>query len=233
MRPRDDPMTKQGAVFFDVDGVLLDSLPQHLAYCTQKAQEYGLFRVRIPSVSDFKRLVARGTPVSPMINFFLAVGFPPELAERADNDYRREFSEEFPSKPFAGIGEMLEKLNTAGFSLGLVTANVRENVEPPLREYMNYFDARCLFFFKRSAPHNDKQTHLREGARILDLPPRRCIFVGDQPADAAAAQSAHFKFIGVTYGWGFIRGKDIETMVDAVSDIAPRVFAESRYPLPL
>ena len=29
-------------VFFDVDGVLLDSLPKHLAICADKAREYGV-----------------------------------------------------------------------------------------------------------------------------------------------------------------------------------------------
>jgi beta-phosphoglucomutase-like phosphatase (HAD superfamily) len=42
------------AVFFDVDGVLLDSLPQHLAFCRAKAEKYGL-HLRIPTVEEFKR----------------------------------------------------------------------------------------------------------------------------------------------------------------------------------
>ncbi|MGZ5267125.1 MAG: hypothetical protein ACXWCC_10055, partial [Caldimonas sp.] len=52
-------------VFFDVDGVLLDSLPQHLAICSDKAREYGL-RLSIPDVQGFRRLVAAGVKVSPM-----------------------------------------------------------------------------------------------------------------------------------------------------------------------
>lgn len=221
-------MTIQGAVFFDVDGVLLDSLPQHLAYCSQKAKEFGLLDVHVPSVHTFKRRVADGTRVSPMINFFLAVGFPRDMAERADKDYQHEFAQKFPSKPFPGIRDMLEKLQGAGLSLGLVTANVRENVEPPLSEYMSYFDPRCLFYFKRSTVHNDKQTYLREGARVLRLQPPWCTFVGDQPADAAAAQSALFRFIGVSYGWGFLQDSESDRIVNAVSEIAPRILADKK-----
>ena len=80
--------------------------------CAEKATEYGLLDVRVPSVHEFKRLVAAGTRVSPMINFFLAVGFPRELAERADHEYRHEFAQKFPSKPFPGIGEMLGKASS-------------------------------------------------------------------------------------------------------------------------
>jgi phosphoglycolate phosphatase-like HAD superfamily hydrolase len=219
-------MKTQGAVFFDVDGVLLDSLPQHLAYCSLKAKQYGLLDVHVPTVEGFRRLVMDGTRVSPMVNFFLAVGFPRKSAERADDDYRHEFAQRFPSKTFPGVREMLMKLHAAGISLGLVTANVRENVEPPLLEYMSYFDPRCLFFFERSARSNDKKAHLREGARILRLPPPRCTFVGDQPADAAAAHSADLAFLGVSYGWGFRKGTEGERIVDAVSEIAPRILAD-------
>src|SRR5256885_16808128 len=56
---------KYRAVFFDVDGVLLDSLPQHLAICRDKASEYGL-PIEIPDVPAFRRMVAAGIKVSPM-----------------------------------------------------------------------------------------------------------------------------------------------------------------------
>jgi beta-phosphoglucomutase-like phosphatase (HAD superfamily) len=53
-------------IFFDVDGVLLDSLPQHLPICRDKAAEFGL-DLKIPTVETFRRLVHRGTEVSPML----------------------------------------------------------------------------------------------------------------------------------------------------------------------
>ena len=59
------------AVFFDVDGVLIDSLPQHLQICRDKAREFGL-RLKIPNVDEFRELVRRGIKVSPMRHFFLA-----------------------------------------------------------------------------------------------------------------------------------------------------------------
>jgi phosphoglycolate phosphatase-like HAD superfamily hydrolase len=209
------------AVFFDVDGVLLDSLPQHLAFCKMKAKEYGLFQIEVPSIPAFKKLVMSGVPVSPMINFFRAVGFPPQFATEAVGDYEREFVTLCPPKPFEGIGEMLERLNRAGFSLGLVTSNVRENVEAPLGRLMRFFDERCRFYF--GSGRTDKRQHLVEGARILRLNPPSCVFVGDQPADAAAARAVHFRFLAVSYGWGFPPGETTERTVDAVADIAPSI----------
>jgi beta-phosphoglucomutase-like phosphatase (HAD superfamily) len=76
------------AVFFDIDGVLLDSLPQHLQICRDKAAEYG-FHLQIPTVERFREMVRGGTKVSPMRYFFLAIGFPPALADRAVVAYDR------------------------------------------------------------------------------------------------------------------------------------------------
>jgi phosphoglycolate phosphatase-like HAD superfamily hydrolase len=211
------------AVFFDVDGVLLDSLPQHLAFCKMKANQYGLLEIQIPSIPEFRKLVTSGIPVSPMINFFLAVGFPPRLATEAVRDYEKEFAALFSPEPFPGVSDMLSRLSSAEFSLGLVTSNVKKNVEIPLSQFMHFFDDRCRFYFNPSG--SDKRGNLIRGAEVLELRPSSCVFVGDQPADAAAAHAAHFSFLGVAYGWGLSRGTSTEAMVDSVSEIAPAIIA--------
>src|SRR4051812_27591152 len=119
------------AVFLDVDGVLLDSLPQHLAICADQARELGL-DLQIPDAAGLRNLVAQGVPVSPMRRFFLAVGFPPDAAERASAHYEREFMRCYPPTPFAGVEAMLARLGAASLTLGLVTANTGANVEPAL-----------------------------------------------------------------------------------------------------
>jgi phosphoglycolate phosphatase-like HAD superfamily hydrolase len=157
-------------VFFDVDGVLLDSLPQHLAICADKAHEYGL-SLRIPSVEAFRAMVVSGVRVSPMLDFFLAVGFPIEHARRAVQAYDSEFAQHYRPRPFAAIERMLRRLGEAGHPLGLVTANIAANVEPALRDVMGLFDSRCLFFMDRYQPPRSKHWCLSEGARILGSRP--------------------------------------------------------------
>jgi phosphoglycolate phosphatase len=193
------------AVFFDVDGVLVDSLPQHLQMCHDKAVEFGL-KLRIPSVDEFRQLVRRGTKVSPMRYFFIAVGFPEDLAARAVADYEREFIQRYRPKMFPGADKMLNTLLPpqvpAGQKLGHLTSNTRANVVPVLGNAMRYFDERCLFFFDQYSEPKRKSWCLAEGGRSLGLEPKACVYVGDQPADAIAAHEAGVRFLGVTYGWG-------------------------------
>ncbi|MFY9894527.1 MAG: HAD hydrolase-like protein [Xanthobacteraceae bacterium] len=210
------------AVFFDIDGVLIDSLPQHLQICRDKALEYGL-KLQIPSVEQFREMVRQGTKVSPMRYFFLAVGFPPPMADRAVVDYDKEFMEHYKPKPFAGTEVLLLRLLNAGLSLGLVTSNIRANVEPALGDAMQYFDQGCLFYFDRYPERKSKPWCLAEGARILGLPVNECVYVGDQPADAAAAIEAGTQFLGVTYGWGITESDNQYEKANNVLEIADKL----------
>jgi phosphoglycolate phosphatase-like HAD superfamily hydrolase len=147
-----------------------------------------------------------------MRHFFLAVGFPEDLVERAVADYEKEFMQRYRPRVFAGVDKMLATLRKARLDLGLVTSNTRANVVPALGNAMQYFDERCLFFFDRYPEPKTKPWCLEEGARLLGAGPRECVYVGDQPADAAAAAEARTRFLGVTYGWGISQcNKQYET----------------------
>jgi phosphoglycolate phosphatase len=213
------------AVFFDVDGVLLDSLPQHLRYCALKAREYGL-DLRLPDVEELRDAISRGLRVSPMLHFFLAIGFPPGFAERGVADYEREFAQRCPPLPFAGVDAMLRRVARAGLVLGLVTSNTRDNVEPALSATMPLFDPRAVFFFEPGREGRDKRWCLDEGARRLQVPPSSCVYVGDQPADRSAAIAAGVRFLGVRYGWGFLHADPALALVDSVPAIADALLRE-------
>lgn len=218
-------LPRSNAVFFDVDGVLVDSLPQHLRICQDKAREYGITDVVVPDIAEFRGRVSRGTQVSPMINFFLAVGFPQAAAERAVRDYEQEFAARYRPQPFPGIEPMLRRLCASGVVLGLVTSNIRANVDPVLGAALEHFNPSCRFYFDSAANPMTKSSYLREGVRRLNLDPARCSYVGDQPADVQAALEAHVHFLGVTYGWGLVDGQKGLTLVDGVAQIADALLA--------
>lgn len=218
-------LPRSTAVFFDVDGVLIDSLPQHLRVCQDKAREYGLTGVIVPDVTEFRRRVSNGTRVSPMLYFFLAVGFPQAAAERAVREYEQDFAARYRPQPFPGIEPMLRRLRASGITLGLVTSNIQANVDPALGAALDHFDPSCRFYFDHAASPRPKSWCLREGARRLNLDPGHCTYVGDQPADAHAARDAQVHFLGVTFGWGLVDGQQDLVLVDGVAQIADAVLA--------
>jgi len=194
------------AAIFDVDGVLVESLPAHLEMCALMSREYGL-GLTIPGVDDFRALVRRGVPISPMTKFFEAVGFPLELAERADAEYEASFAARFSPPAFPGVPDMLRRLEQAGVELGIVSSNTRANVEKALGEAMRAFPAHRVFT-RDHARAQTKPDALRVLVSELGLPKERIFYVGDQPADAVAAREVGLPFIGATYGWGIAPGDE-------------------------
>ena len=212
-------------VFFDVDSVLLDSLEGHLKVCENLNRRFGL-GLTIPSPEVFRALVRTGKRISPMRDFFLAVGFPPERAIEADEYYQREFNRIYPSSPFCGVSEMLICLSQAGVVLGLVTSNIQANVEAALGPNWKLFAPRCRFTFDH--PHGlTKSGALRTGAQEMGVTCRSMLYVGDQPADYVAAQQAGTGFLGVTYGWGITQEDRDFTTADSPKNIVEYILNEA------
>jgi N-acetyl-D-muramate 6-phosphate phosphatase len=200
-------MTRPVSVMFDVDGVLLDSLAPHLQICEDKNLEYGL-GLTIPNANDFKEMVRRGTKISPMKFFFRAVGFPDLYANLAFDQYKETFMRDYTPKPFPEVAEMLTTLTLEGLILGIVTSNVRSNVDQALGPAMRLFHPDIIF--AKDCPAGDSKVEaLLSAARRLDIDTAKIVYVGDQRADWTAAREAGAGFLGVTYGWG-IREEDEE-----------------------
>ena len=68
------------AIVFDVDGVLVDSLSAHLRMCRDLVEKFSLDIV-VPSEEEFRQIVQSGASISPMRDFFMTIGFPPNIAD--------------------------------------------------------------------------------------------------------------------------------------------------------
>jgi phosphoglycolate phosphatase-like HAD superfamily hydrolase len=193
---------KVRAIFFDVDGVLIDSLGQHLAFCRDEATALRL-QINVPNAAAFRQMVLAGTRISPMQEFFRAVGFPNSRIAEAVQHYDEKFATTHRPAPFAGVEPTLRSLRDAGIRLGLVTSNIPANVAPILGAAIDLFEPTCRFYLE---PGQTKANQITRGIVELDVAPDQSVFVGDQPADLTAAQAAGAKFVGVTYGWGYDAG---------------------------
>jgi phosphoglycolate phosphatase-like HAD superfamily hydrolase len=219
-------MKNLSSVIFDVDGVLLDSLPAHLQICEDKNREYEL-GLSIPGAAHFRKMVRRGVKISPMNFFFQAVGFPSEDADRAFEQYKQTFRRDYRPGPFPQINEMLFKLVSAGLKLGIVTSNYRSNVDAGLGPNMRFFNPECIIT-KDDYVSDSKSDALLSAAKRLNADIMGTIYVGDQPADWIAAKEAGVNFLGVTYGWG-ISEKDNEfPVVNSVMAVADYILVTGK-----
>jgi phosphoglycolate phosphatase len=218
-------MTGISIAIFDVDGVLLDSLDAHLQVCRDEARRFGL-SVKLPTIEEFRSLVAHGAIVSPMVEFFRAVGFPGKVAELANDYYRREFAHKYPVGPFPGVPGMLAAVAETGVRLGIATSNTRAIIISGLGDAMRFFDDRCIF--TDDDPRRvTKAEALRDCARTCGAKPEAMLYIGDQPRDFAAAQLAQVPFLGVTYGWGIEADETRFAVANSPQDIAGYIRAHT------
>ena len=222
---------KWKAVFFDADGVLLDSLQPHLDFCKDQAVKRKL-RIHVPDKTQFRHLVAGGAKANPMREFLRTVGFSGVDLDRAEADYKTGFARHYPVKPFPSTNDTLAMLKKTGVKLGLVTSNIPENVERALGKAMNHFDDEKLRFYGvRKADALFKGIARLSGVKEYELEANdKYAFIGDVPTDAAAALEAGVAFLGITddgwglvdgeRGWGIVPGADYATVKCAADILA-------------
>lgn len=218
-------MTRIEVISFDVDGVLLDSLAQHLQVCRDEARRLNVADVHVPSIEEFRQMVADGAIISPMPEFFRTVGFPTDKAETADAHYRAEFARNYPVAKFAGVTEMLKKIAATGAHLGIVTSNKHNIVSSALGTDMLLFDSRCVF--TDDGERLTKPQALLASAREFGVDISAVLYVGDQPRDYEAARQAGAQFLGVSYGWGITVDDTRFPVVRSPAEIASYVSARS------
>jgi len=210
------------AIIFDVDGVLLDSLPAHLAICEDLARRYKL-DVEVPFREDFvNNIVRKGIKISPMYDFFIAVGFDKNSAKMANEYYKEKFSDEYSISPFIFTAEAIKTLKVQGYKLGIVTSNVMGNIIDPLDNIFDLFDPE-LVFAKDSLDNYTKQDALGRVLQELSCDSSEVLYVGDQHADGDAARDLNIPFVGVTYGWGITKEDTEIALIDDLMELTDEI----------
>lgn len=186
------------AVFFDMDGTLLDSAPDFIAICQAMRVERGLEPIAEKLIRD---QVSGGARAMVSATFSL----DPQAPEF--EPLRLEFLERYQShcavltRPFDGINELLADIEQAKLIWGVVTNKPLRFAEPIMQQ---------LGLAKRSAilicPDHVKNSKpdpepMILACKTLGLDPASVLFVGDDLRDIESGRAAGTKTAAVTYGY--------------------------------
>ncbi len=208
------------AIVFDLDGTLIDSLPDIVAAANRLLAAEG----RAPLAPDDVRpmigdgagrlvervFAARGGLPGPSLDPYLArfvAEYEPRSAEL--------------TRPFPGVAATLGQLRRQGCRLGLAT----NKPSRATREVLAAFDLTDLF---EAVVGGDEAPALKPDPRhvsaVLDLlgtPPDAAAFVGDSYNDVTAAHAAGLPCVLVSFGYTRIPVGDLgaEAVIDDFSDL--------------
>ncbi len=200
---------KPQLVLCDLDGTLVDSVPDLAYSIDQTMQALGLPARGEDSVRQWV-----GNGLQSLVSRSLANDMhgnvDPELLAQAMpiymNIYRQNTSGR--SRVYAGVKEGLEYLKQfPHLKLGCVTNKAQQFTEVLLKDMglNKYFE---LVISGDSLP--EKKPHplpLLHAAGYFGIDPQHCLMIGDSKSDVKAARAAGFKVICTSYGYN--HGEDI------------------------
>jgi phosphoglycolate phosphatase len=214
---------KPEMILIDVDGTLVDSVPD-LVFCVDEMMQAlgmplrGEAKVRTWVGNGVERLVRRalvdsldGEPDEALF----ARAYPLFLELYAENTSKR-------SRLYPGVLEGLDYLQSAGFKLGCVT-NKAEQFTLPLLKDLGIHDRFGIIVSGDTL--SEKKPHpmpLLYAARFFDVMPQQSLMLGDSVSDVKAARAAGFHIICMSYGYNHgidIREAEPDAVIDSMAEL--------------
>ena len=196
-------------IMIDVDGTLVDSVPD-LAFCVDQMMiELGLQlcgeeRVRNWVGNGIPKLIERALIDKldkESISKVYEVAYPIFLKLYSDNSAIR-------SRLYDGVKEGLDYLKPKGYLLGCVTNKAEQFTNPLLKKMGIYNDFRLIISGDTLDKNKPDPLPLLHGTNFFNMQPNECLMLGDSVSDVRAARAAGFDIICMSYGYN--HGNNIE-----------------------
>ncbi|MDO8661937.1 MAG: HAD family phosphatase [Candidatus Omnitrophota bacterium] len=185
---------KPKAVIFDMDGVIIDSMPYHFLAWYEVLRPYGV------RVSCFDVYSKEGEKWSKTLkSLLIQAGIKPttKLLTEIFSRRQRIFRKLFQRFIFNGAQELLSSLKKQGYLLGLVTGSPRKEVNTILpRSIISKFQVIVAGDEVRMGKP-DPQPYLR-AASLFGLQPKDCLVVENAPLGIESAKKAGMFCVAIT-----------------------------------
>lgn len=217
-------------ILIDLDGTLVDSVPDLAFSVDSMMDELGLPRRGEPAVRNWvgngvERLVQRALvndlDGEPDAGLF-ARALPVFMRIYLENTSQR-------SRLYPGVHEGLDLLQAGGFRLGCVTNKAAQFTLPLLRD-KGILDHFALVVSGDTLPKKKPDpAPLLHAAAELGVKPGASLMVGDSRSDVKAARSAGFHIVCMSYGYNHgedIRDENPDAVLDRLDELPGLLQAE-------
>ena len=202
------------AIFFDLDGTLIDSAPALGAAADKLRTDRGLASIAYERYRPMAGAGARG---------MLQIAFEMKPDHADYEAFREEFYVNYENcltqRTFAfdGIEALLTAIKSKALPWGIVT-NKSKRFTNPLVAQMPLLHGAAAVISGDSTPHTKPHPEpVLAAARIAAIDPGRCWYVGDDRRDIESARAAGMKTIAAN--WGYLGEHAVSDWgADAVAD---------------
>ncbi len=192
------PPTTLKAVFFDLDGTLVDTADEFVVVVQNLRAEHGLGEM---DANRIRASVSNGARA--LVNLGLGIDFEAPEFESKRLRLLELYSEVLGTvaKPYPGIVSLLEELDKRDIGWGIATNKPRAYAQP-LMDKLDISPAAgslvCPDDVKDRKPHPES---LYRNCRDLGCGPHEAIYIGDHQRDVDAGRRAGMYTIAAAYGY--------------------------------
>ena len=217
------------AVIFDLDGTLIDSVPDVVSAMNRLLVEEGRPEI---TQNEGRNMVGDGARAL-VERAYATTGAVPD-AEEIDELTRRyvDIYHRFPVEEttiYRGVPEVLSQLRAAGVQMGICTnkPHVIANLVLTELDLASYF---CAVIGGDKLPVRKPDAgHIHAVLDAMGCAHDGAIYVGDSPVDMAAARNARLPVIAVSYGYSKVPAAELgaNALIDHFTQL-PDVLARFR-----
>lgn len=182
------------AAIFDLDGVLLNSMPAYIAAWSGALAEEGVY----PPEIEFRKREGEKGPLS-IRHFFKSakLACSEDLIEKVLDRVREKYKSFKGIGLFPNVGTMLERVKASGRKIALVTGSPRYNIETFIKDsILHMFDAVVTSDdVENGKPHPEPY---QQAIAKLGVPPEDCLVIENAPFGIASASAAGLFTVAVT-----------------------------------
>ncbi len=207
---------KPRAIIFDMDGVIVDSMPYHFLAWYEALRPLG---VRVSCFEVYSREGERWDKTLKDLLEQRSIEPSKQVLRKLFSDRQKIFRKYFKRNIFKGVEEFLGCLKNNGYSLGLATGTPTQEIRKILpTRIKNLFD--CIVagnHVKRGKP--DPESYVKT-AHSLNVKPSECVVVENSPLGIKSAKSAGMFCIAVTTSLpkAYLRNADL--IVNTLEEIS-------------
>jgi len=196
------------AVFFDLDGTLLDTLADLAAACNKALNQYGCARL---SQDEIKTYIGYGA--RQLVESTVRVSRPTWPDEKIDpvyRTYREIYGRDWhvSTSIYPGIEALLQDLKAAGVKLAVLSNKPHENTQAVIDHFFPAGTFDLCYGQINPFPTKPDPALALHLARQLEIPVEKIALIGDSGSDMLTAVRAGMTGIGVL--WGFRDAEDLQ-----------------------
>lgn len=184
------------AFVFDLDGTLLDTLPDLMDVTNETLAHFGY-----PLHTEAEILHMVGNGLRSLISQAVPDGLDEGRVSEAVAHWKAVYDERGSVKtaPYEGMLETLFDLRKRGYKTAVLSNKYNGGVQEVVRNYLDGLMDYALG--EGPVPRKPDPTGLLQVAKVLEVEPLRIAYIGDSSVDMQAARNAGAFALGATWGY--------------------------------